>query len=125
MLDFINKTKGMKWPITPVAKPRMTRADKWKKRPCVLKYWAFKDEIRLRGVSVNNDNKITFHIPMPKSWSETKKVYTDGAPHTSRPDLDNLVKALLDAIFVEDAMIHKLYVSKVWARKGAIEINHN
>ena len=28
--------------ITPVSKPRMTRADTWKKRPCVLKYWAYK-----------------------------------------------------------------------------------
>ena len=25
--------------ITPVAKPRMTQSDKWKKRPIVEKYW--------------------------------------------------------------------------------------
>ncbi|HHE6457291.1 TPA: RusA family crossover junction endodeoxyribonuclease, partial [Proteus mirabilis] len=29
--------------IEPVPKPRMTQADKWKKRPPVLKYFAFKD----------------------------------------------------------------------------------
>ena len=40
------------YPITPVPKPRMTRRDRWAKRPCVLRYWAFKDEVRLRRVSL-------------------------------------------------------------------------
>ena len=32
--------------IQPVAKPRMTRSDRWKKRPVVLKYWQFKDALK-------------------------------------------------------------------------------
>lgn len=31
---------------TPVAKPRMTKRDKWAKRPCVMKYWAWCDLVR-------------------------------------------------------------------------------
>ena len=29
----------MYYPVEPVAKPRMTRSDRWKKRPVVEKYW--------------------------------------------------------------------------------------
>ena len=29
--------------ITPIGKPRMTRADKWKQRPAVMRYRAFCD----------------------------------------------------------------------------------
>lgn len=32
--------------IEPVAKPRMTKKDKWAKRPCVMKYRAYKDMLR-------------------------------------------------------------------------------
>ena len=33
--------------VTPNTKPRMTRADKWKQRPCVVQYRTFKDTLRL------------------------------------------------------------------------------
>ena len=33
-------------PVTPVSKPRMTQRDKWKKRPCVLRYRAYCDALR-------------------------------------------------------------------------------
>ena len=46
--------------IIPRAKPRMTRADTWKKRPCVVKYWAYKDE--LRRLIEENDIKIDEEI---------------------------------------------------------------
>ncbi|GAG23977.1 unnamed protein product, partial [marine sediment metagenome] len=32
--------------VTPNTKPRMTKRDKWKKRPCVIKYRKFCDELR-------------------------------------------------------------------------------
>lgn len=38
--------------ITPIGKPRMTRADKWKKRPAVMRYRAFCDEARLRKINL-------------------------------------------------------------------------
>ena len=33
--------------IVPVAKPRMTQSDKWKKRPATDKYWKFKDDLKM------------------------------------------------------------------------------
>lgn len=35
--------------ITPIPKPRMTRSDKWKKRPAVVRYFEYKDKIRAAG----------------------------------------------------------------------------
>ncbi len=38
--------------ITPMGKPRMTRADKWKQREVVMRYRAFCDEVRLKNVAM-------------------------------------------------------------------------
>jgi len=109
--------------INPYPKPRMTVRDKWKKRPCVLRYRAFADECRLRGVKVTNGCSIVFRIPMPASWSNKKKLEMVGMPHTQRPDIDNLLKAVMDAVLPEDSHIHSIYIKKVWGDEGAIEIN--
>ena len=111
--------------IIPVPKPRMTQRDKWKKRTPVLKYNAFKDEIRLNKVSIpDSGSHITFVIPMPASWSKKKKREYDGKPHQQRPDKDNLEKALLDAIFTEDCRVWDSRVTKIWGEKGLIIIDN-
>jgi len=110
------------YPITPVAKPRMTRRDAWKKRPAVLKYHAFKDECRLRKVTLENYNRVTFVVPMPKSWSKKKKSVMECAPHEQTPDLDNFLKGLMDAVLDEDKHIHNLHVRKIWGHAGEIRI---
>ena len=112
----------MLYPITPCPKPRQTRSDKWNQRPAVMRYRAFADECRLRGVTVCPGDSITFWIPMPKSWSKKKKDSMDGAPHTQKPDLDNLLKALFDAVHKDDSHIWCVMVSKLWSHEGAISI---
>ena len=63
--------------IVPVAKPRMTQSDKWKKRPVVQKYWKYKDDLKLLCFlcrwQPKDDLDVKFVLPMPKSWSERKK----------------------------------------------------
>lgn len=113
-----------KLPVTPVPKPRQTRADKWKKRPAVLRYRAFADEIRLRlplDYEMNHAS-ITFTLPMPKSWSKKKKDALRGQPHQQKPDIDNLAKALLDALYGDDSHIHTLSLHKRWGDEGSILI---
>lgn len=113
----------MIYDIVPVPKPRQTRRDRWKKRPAVMRYRTFKDEVRLRKVSVPESNgRITFVMPMPKSWPEKKKQAMDGKPHQVKPDKDNLEKALLDALFLDDAHIWDGRTTKVWGRAGKIII---
>ena len=111
--------------MNPCAKPRMTQADKWKKRPAVLRYRAFCDELRLRLPRDFDFNycSIIFVVPMPKSWSKKKKVQMENQPHTQTPDLDNLAKALFDAHMSDDSGIHTLrMVRKIWGHTGQIRI---
>lgn len=109
--------------IDPVAKPRMTRSDKWKQRPCVMKYRAFADEVRRLGIEVPESGAhITFFIPMPKSWSQKKKDRMCGMPHRQVPDLSNLIKALEDSIFEDDSHIYDYRITKIWNNFGHISV---
>jgi Holliday junction resolvase RusA-like endonuclease len=110
--------------IAPVAKPRMTQRDRWARRACVLRYFAFRDAFRpvmailkpLEGYS------ITFIVPMPMSWSKKQKIAMDGEPHMSRPDIDNFLKGVLDCL-PEDKHIWKIQMEKRWGLTGRILIN--
>lgn len=109
--------------IIPVPKPRMTQRDKWNPSDQAKRYFAFKDECRLKGVTVPEyGGHIVFHIPMPKSWSKKKKAQMIGRPHQQRPDKDNLEKALLDAVYDDDCRVWDSRVTKLWAEKGMIEL---
>jgi len=110
--------------ITPVPKPRMTRADRWKKRPVVLRYWDFCDKVEKANIIIPDKPNIIFYIPMPSSWSKKKKRDNLFDKHTQRPDLDNYVKALFDAVYKEDSHIWTFKATKIWAEKGQIEIKN-
>jgi len=113
----------MIYDIKPVPKPRMTQRDKWAKRPAVMRYRAFKDECRAHKVKLSEGgNHVIFYIEMPKSWSFKKKDEMNGTPHQQRPDVDNLLKALMDAVYGEDCTIHDIRVSKKWYPLPFIEI---
>lgn len=110
--------------INPVPKPRQTRSDRFKQRPCVLRYRAFADELRLKcklkGYELDSIMNVDFFLEMPKSWSEKKKQKMNGRPHRQRPDIDNLCKACMDALLKEDSAVYRIQASKYWAREGSI-----
>lgn len=106
--------------IVPLAKPRMTRRDKWSKRPCVMRYWEFKSECRSYNVEIPDSSEITFILPMPQRWSEKKRAAMYGEPHRQKPDIDNLIKALLDAVYDDDSAISEIHARKVWGEVGRI-----
>lgn len=111
--------------VEPVAKPRMTQRDKWKKRPCVQKYYAFKDQLNEQKndfVMPESNYWIIFYITMPKSWSQAKKLRMCGMPHKQKPDKDNIEKAFLDALCKEDSNIWDGRTTKRWAAVGYIDI---
>ena len=108
--------------ITPVAKPRQTRSDKWKKRPAVMRYRAFADEVRAAGVEIGETLSVVFHMPMPKSWSKKDRTEMLGKPHQQKPDIDNLVKALLDAVLGDDSHVYEIRAVKFWDEVGSFTI---
>ena len=117
----------------PVPKPRMTQRDRWKERPVVVNYRNFCDELRLKlprqlrlpdlAERVQTID-IQFNIPMPeKSWSKKKRMEMDKQPHQQKPDIDNLLKAWMDALYRNDAVIWKVSASKMWSIKGSIVVD--
>lgn len=107
------------YPILPVAAPRMTRRDRWLNppRPAVAKYRAFRDELQIRNVALDVDHyfHVLFLMPPAASWSEKKRERHYWQPHRQRPDLDNMVKALLDGLFSEDSHAWCFGAAKVWS----------
>jgi len=88
-----------------------------------MRYWAFCDEVRLRGVELPESGaRVTFVLPMPRSWSKKKKAQMDGKPHQQTPDADNIFKALGDAVHKEDCIIWDVRITKLWGHEGSIRI---
>ena len=111
--------------VTPVAKPRMTRSDKWKKRPIVLKYRNFKDELRpylkdITRITKTGKLALIFYLPMPESWSKKKRADMANRPCLKKVDIDNLIKAFLDAVCKEDSHIYEISAIKYWDYTGSI-----
>jgi len=114
----------LRYSIAPVAKPRMTQRDKWQQRRCVMRYRAFKDECWRLGVYLPEAGaRVTFWIPMPKSWTKRKRAEMEGMPHQQKPDLDNLIKALADACYKDDSAIWQITAEKRWASKGEVWVD--
>ena len=109
--------------VVPVPAPRMTRSDKWKKRPVVMRYFAYRDELKKAGATLPSQPcKITFYIEMPKSWSAKKKAAMNGQPHDQKPDVDNLTKGFLDALFEDDKHIYSIWIEKRWSETPHIAV---
>jgi len=103
----------------------MTQSDKWKKRPCVVRYFNYANELReyckRANITLSERLSVTFVLPMAASWSDKKRREFDGKYHKSRPDLDNLLKAFQDALCDEDSHIsHYVDVKKIWGVEGKI-----
>ena len=109
-------------PITPVGKPRMTRRDKWMVRPCVKKYRDYSDVLKLHAIHFQKSSSlfIRFEMPMPNSWSKKKKKEMHQKPHQQKPDIDNLVKAVLDSLFHDDSHVFYINAFKTWSNEGSV-----
>lgn len=112
--------------IVPVPKPRMTRADTWKKRPAVMRYWHYKDDLLHaaleQGFYLTPELELEFVLPMPKSWGKNKRANLVGQPHQQKPDVDNLAKAVMDSLLDEDSHIWSLKATKRWGETGSLII---
>lgn len=108
-------------PGNPVGKPRMTRRDKWAQRPCVLRYRTWADAARqsagLTGkVTLRRAMRLSYtaYFEMPASWSKRKRVEHLGQPHLQKADSDNVLKAIMDALFENDQFVYAGAFEKYW-----------
>ena len=67
--------------------------------------------------------ELSFGCRVPKSWSKKKQdEVTNGfIKHTSKPDLDNLIKCVKDAlngvVWLDDSQVHNIIASKFYIHK--------
>jgi Holliday junction resolvase RusA-like endonuclease len=113
--------------IKCLPKPRMTRRDKWKHRPIVDHYYAFKDELKLKANKVglrDLTDKIEVHciFEVPASWPKKKKLAMIGQPHKQTPDHDNILKGICDIFEKNDAHIYDGRCTKFWGEKDSLTI---
>jgi Holliday junction resolvase RusA-like endonuclease len=111
--------------ITPIPAPRMTRADAWKKRPVVLMYLAYKDELKRQAgewFSPEAGWHVIFYLPIPDSFSAKRKAALENGAHTVKPDIDNLFKAFTDALCYNDSYINDVRMTKRYSSNPRIEI---
>lgn len=63
--------------------------------------------------------KITFFMPIPKSTTKKKAKELLGSPHIKKPDVDNLVKWVLDCsnnvLYKDDSIVYSLSVCKKYS----------
>ena len=113
--------------VTPVPKPRQSQRDKWQQRPAVVAYRRYADVLRIAAevqqfVFPVAGADLHFALPMPDSWSQKHRRRMDGQPHQQKPDLDNLVKAVMDALHRQDCQIWHITAEKRWAVTGSLTI---
>lgn len=106
--------------IKPIGMSRMSRADKWKQRPAVMRYRAFCDEARLSKIHLPEAGAhVTFVMPMQQSWIRQEKAQHAGCPHQSKPDCDKMLKALIDALYDYDSHVWDYPITKSGVRKDS------
>lgn len=103
----------------PIGKPRMTQRDKWAKRPAVIRYrqWADKAREQIQHITLPGEPislSIRAYFAMPQSWSKRKQAELAGKPHRSKPDWDNIAKAIQDIFWKKDEMVAEGHVQKFW-----------
>lgn len=121
-------------PIRPVPKPRMTRKDKWSKRPVVVNYYKFADAlkehvgetvIRSLNSSLVCELQVVARFAPAKSLSQKARIELVGDGnnfHRQRPDCSNILKGVEDILFEHDEEIPDVRCRKYWADQDSIEI---
>jgi len=116
-------------PGPPPGKPRMTRRDKWAKRPAVARYRAWCDRVRSGAGTIPAASSVTSvdwcaYFEPPRSWPKKKRVAAIMELHRDKPDRDNIDKAVLDCLWPRgDSAIAQGLIVKRWAWVARMEIN--
>lgn len=123
--------------VVPMGKPRMTQSDKWKidpnhpdplkrKREVVHRYHQLQNSIREQAEKMKfvlgKTFEAVFFIPMPNGWSKEKKDKLVGMPCEDKPDVDNILKLIMDTFVKDDKLVWSVKAEKRWAYYGSIII---
>lgn len=129
----------LKFDVKPMAKQsfRTTRTGQKYLDASVIKY---RKAIRNMAIAQMRNQKaekiegavnmnIIYAFRRPQSLSKKERNEIDNGkivPKTTKPDIDNLTKAILDAlngiVWKDDAQVTQIKIQKVWSSKDQIEV---
>ena len=71
--------------------------------------------------------EIAAYVPMPASWGKRKKAEALNSPHTQKPDVDNVTKAIFDGLngraWIDDGCVFRATVCAWWTDKpGRVDV---
>ena len=118
----------------PASRPRVTRWGTYYTK----KYTQFRNDLREElnkltfnkiGAGIPIKFTVTFNMGFPKSYSKKKRIeLLENNHHVIRPDLDNLIKGLLDGLngiaFEDDSQIIELNIKKQWSIVPSIKFKY-
>lgn len=107
--------------IEPMGKPTMTRADAWKGREVVNRYWSFCDAVREAFHRVTKFYSADKIIVVSHFKTDKKSLW--GKPHTLKPDATNILKGVEDALVKNDQAVSSVLSEKFWASQDYIDIS--
>lgn len=88
--------------------------------------WEAKNHFKENPITGPVFLQLTFFMPIPDSWSKKKKIEMDGKRHISKPDRDNLEKAVSDSfnkiVWKDDGQVCDGLVRKFYSTEPRIEI---
>ena len=117
-------------PIVPMGAVRLSSSDRWAKRPRAVKYFDWKNEFKLilaqspalkavvSKIQESGRMELMSVHEIPDSWSKKKKNEHYGGPMQSKPDGDNIFKAVGDLLFKEDGFIYRGVFEQRWCKEG-------
>lgn len=114
----------------PKARPRVVRGHTYTPKPTrdyetkVRLAWAEQSRVRLAsGQPLRASLNIWFAVPESYSYRKRTELLSRGAWHIIKPDCDNLIKAVLDALnglaYDDDSAVCELHVFKRYAENNA------
>ena len=122
--------------LTPLATPRprvskkgyayypekYSEYKKLLKQECEELFKDFKIIDRIQPVRMH----VNFFMPIPNSFSKNKKIEMEYDWHVKKPDTDNLVKGVKDALegldYVNDSQVCDGNIRKIYSKEPKIEV---
>jgi Holliday junction resolvase RusA-like endonuclease len=119
--------------VIPMGTVRITHRGR-NNNPYANKYMAYKRGLNLiartqyKGKPLEGAlfAKMVFKMPLPKKGISQKRKVAEGDYVTTVPDIDNLIKGVLDGIckiaFLDDNQISEIRASKIYSENVGIEV---
>lgn len=106
--------------LRPSGLKRLLRLEKYNKYKIDLLTLARSQQVFFQ----EQGSHLIFYIPVPKTWKKYKKAEMHLQLHQSKPGIDNLTKAVLDSLLLEDKYIADIRMTKKWVNSeyGWIEL---